>query len=158
MLRAAFNNRRVGPTERKKLISAIHAIGSSLQMPDDVRKDLQLKLTGKESCAAMTVGELSAVWGRLSSLAQDAGLAKRQRKRPGRDERLPEETVTQEQLELIEELFDAIEVRPSGLMMQLCRRACGKPWAQSRADGNRIIEMLKQMRDRGWRPTKEALT
>lgn len=156
-MRAAFNRQRVGPTDRKKLIAGIHAQASALQLPDDVRKDMQVKLVGKESCAAMTAGELRTVWSRLTALANDAGLAKPKRRRPGRDERQPEETVTREQLDAIEHLFADIDVCPSGLMMNLCRRACGKPWAQTRVDGNKIIEMLKALRSRNWRPTKGEL-
>lgn len=148
-----FDYGRLG---RAKLIQLIHVKANALGLSSDIRKELQLKMTGKESCADMNTRQLGQVCQHLGTLAKDAGLATPRRKgRPGRDERQPEETVTREQLDAIEHLFADIDVRPSGLMMNLCRRACGKPWAQTRADGNRIIEMLKSMRERNWRPTKE---
>ena len=149
-----------GPTERGKLIAGIHAQAHALQLDDDTRRDLQQQLVGKASTKDMTQPQLTKVWQRLTSLAKDAGLAGRagqaRRGRPGRDERLPDEPVTPEQLEKIEELFAAIEVQDSALRMQLCRRACGRPWAQTRAEGNKIIECLKSMHRRGWRPRKEG--
>lgn len=139
-----------GPTDRKKLIAGIHAQAHALQLDDDTRRDLQQQLVGKESTKDMTQPQLTKVWQRLTSLAKET----RASRRPGRDERLPDEPVTMEQLEKIEELFAAIEVQDSALRMQLCRRACRNPWAQTRAEGNKIVEMLKAMAARGWRPKK----
>lgn len=142
-----------GPTDRKKLIAGIHAQAHALKLDDDTRRDLQQQLVGTASTKDMTQSQLAKVWQRLTTLAEEAGVPHR---RPGRDERLPDEPVTMEQLEKIEDLFAAIEVRDSALRMQLCRRACGNPWAQTRAEGNKIIECLKSMHRRGWRPRKEG--
>lgn len=145
-----------GPTERGKLIAGIHAQAHALQLDNDTRRDLQQQLVGKASTKDMTQPQLMKVWQRLTALAKDAGLAGRagqaRRGRPGKDERLPDEPVTPEQLEKIETLFAAIEVWDSALRMQLCRRACGNPWAQTRAEGNKIVEMLKAMAARHWKP------
>ena len=147
-----------GPTDRKKLIAGIHAQAHALKLDDDTRRDLQQQLVGKSSTKDMTQSQLTKVWQRLTDLANESGLSPQssalspRSRRPGRDERLPDEPVTPEQLEKIKELFAAIDVQDSALRMQLCRRACRRPWAQTRAEGNQIIEMLKQMGARGWRP------
>jgi len=142
----AATSRRLGPTDRKKLIAAIHAQAHALGLSDDMRRDLQRQLVGIESAKDMTLAQLGTVWHRLTDLA------KQTKRRPGRDERLPDEPVTPEQLEKIEELFAAIEVQDSGLRMRLCIRACRHAWPQTRAEGNKIVEMLKAMAQRGWRP------
>jgi hypothetical protein len=144
------------------LIAGIHAQAHALQLDDETRREMQRQLVGLDSTKDMSLRQLTTVWQRLTDLARESGVSRftvhGSRRRSGRDERLPGEPVTMAQQEKIEELFAAIEVRDSGLRMQLCRRACRQPWPQTRAEGNQIIEMLKQMGARGWRPTRERLT
>lgn len=152
-MRAAFA-RRIGPTDRRKLISAIHAQAHALRLDDDARRDLQRNLVGVESSKDMSLVQLSTVWQRLTVLAQDAGLARpRLRKRPGRDERLPDDIVTEEQTEKIMALFDALGVAAVGqARMHFSRRVCGCTWPQTREQANKVIEALKAMQARGWKP------
>lgn len=160
MLRAAFKRDRVGPTDRRKLIAAIHAQATALQIPDDVRREMQQKLVGTESTKDMTVAQLSAVWQRLAVLGHDAGLARRARRRPGRDERQPMEPPTREQLDKIEHLYEDLHIKARPMVViALCRRVTkselapdGHPWPQTREEANKLIEALKAMRARGWRP------
>lgn len=160
MLRAAIRS-RVGPTDRRTLISAIHAQASTLHLADDIRREMQLKLVGVESTKDMTLAQLSTVWTRLATLAHDAGLAKpRARKRTGLDERLPMEPPTKEQLDKIEHLYEDLHIlRRPMIVMALCRRATkseqspdGHPWPQSREEANKLTEALKAMVVRGWQP------
>lgn len=160
MLRAAFKRDRTGPTERKKLIAAIHAQATSLQLPDDVRREMQQKLVGIESTKDMTLPQLSTVWNRLATLIHDAGLAKRKPRRPGRDERLPQEPPTREQLDKIEHLYEDLHIiRRPMVVMAICRRVTkseqapdGHPWPQTRHEANKLTEALKAMVARGWKP------
>lgn len=156
-MRAAFA-KRVGPTDRKKLIAGIHAQASALQLPDDVRKDMQLKLVGVTSTKDMTPTQLTTVWQRLTTLAKDAGLAKSRRKgRPGRDERQPDELVTTEQTQKISELFDLLGIAAVGqARMNFSRRTCGSTWPQTREQANKVIEGLKAMEARGWKARGSA--
>lgn len=157
-MRAAFA-KRVGPTDRKKLIAGIHAQASALQLDDDTRREMQQQLVGVASTKEMTVPQLSTIWQRLTVLANDAGLAKpRKKSRPGRDERQPAEPPTKEQLEKIVNLYADLEVRPSADMMHLARRITGHPWPQNRDEANKLIEGLKAMRARGWRARGAGLT
>lgn len=157
MLRAAVTRQRVGPTDRKKLISGIHAQASALQLDDDTRRAMQTQLVGVESTKNMNVAQLSTVWQRLTVLAKDAGLTRKRKKgRPGRDERQPAEPPTKEQLEKIEHLYADLNVRSSANMMQLARRITGHPWPQNRGEANKLIEGLKAMRARGWRARGSA--
>jgi hypothetical protein len=155
MLNAAFRA-RLGPTDRRKLISGIHAQAHALQLDDETRREMQLKLVGVESSKDMSLGQLSTVWTRLTALAKDAGLAGRagqaRRKRPGRDERQPAEPPTIEQLEYIRGLYDDLGVSTlSSDMMALSRRITGHAWPQNREEANKLIEGLKAMKARGWR-------
>ena len=82
-------------------------------------------------------------------------------KRTGRDERLPDEVVTIEQKRMIDALFADIEVQnpgrlPADWRTEFSKRQCRCVWPQSRADANKIVEALKKMRDRGWRPKEGA--
>ena len=151
MLNAAYRS-RLGPTDRKKLIAGIHAQAHALQLDDETRREMQQELVGTASTKDMSLGQLSTVWTRLTVLAKDAGLSTRH-KRPGRDERLPDELPTPEQSTKIEALYVALEIkhRPK-VVTALCRRITGHPWAQTRAEANRLIEGLKAMVQRGWRP------
>ena len=152
MLSAAFRS-RIGPTERKKLIAGIHAQAHALQLDDETRREMQQKLVGIESTKDMSLGQLSTVWTRLTQLARDAGLAKPMRRRPGRDERQPDELPTPEQSTKIEELYLALEIkRRPKVVIDLCRRTTGHSWPQTRAEANKLIEALKAMVARHWRP------
>ncbi len=152
MLKAAFNRQRVGPTERGKLIAGIHAQAHALRLTDDMRRDLQLKLVGVESTKDMSLAQLSTVWSRLTALADDAGL-KKPKRRPGRDERQPNELPTAEQCEKYRALYESLGIaqRPA-VVNALCARITGKPWPQTREQANKLIEGLKAMVARGWRP------
>lgn len=156
-MRAAFA-RRIGPTDRKKLIAGIHAQASALQLDDDTRRDMQQQLVGVASTKDMSMPQLSAIWQRLTGLANDAGLAKPKRRtsRPGRDERQPAEPPTTEQLDKIAHLYEHLGVHGAAAI-QLCRRMTrsiekreGFPWPQTREQANKVIEGLKAMEKRGW--------
>jgi len=152
MMRAAFKP-RLGPTDRRKLIAGIHAQAHALQLDDETRREMQLKLVGVASSKDMSLAQLSSVWTRLTALAQDAGLAKPKRRRPGRDERLPDDLPTPEQSRKIEDLYVALEIkhRPK-IVIDLCARVTGHSWPQTRAEANQLIEALKAMAARHWRP------
>jgi len=73
--------------------------------------------------------------------------------RSGRDERQPEELATVEQIRMIQHLFDDLQIAGVGLArMNFCRRVCKRPWPQTRSEANKVVEALKAMRARGWKP------
>lgn len=143
----------LGPTDRKKLIAGIHAQAHTLQLDDDTRREMQQQMVGVGSTKDMSLGQLSTVWSRLTALAHDAGMARHKRKRPGRDERQPDELPTKEQSAKIEALYVELDIkhRPK-VVIDLCRRTTGHSWPQTRAEANRLIEALKAMVARHWRP------
>ena len=58
---------------------------------------------------------------------------------------------------MIHHLFDDLGIVGVGLArMNFCRRVCQKPWPQTRAEANQIIEALKAMRARGWTARSSA--
>lgn len=162
-MRRAFNQTR--PLDRSAAIKAIHTLARDLKLDEDCRKTLQEKLVGVASCKDMTVTQLRAVHARLSVLANDAGLGRQgrveaalkraQKKRPGRDERLPEEPPTKEQLDKIQSLAEHVGY-VGVAYMQLCRRVTrradcrdGHPFPQTRGEANKVLECLKAMHARG---------
>lgn len=170
MVRRAFSD-HVVPATKADLIKAIHAMGRDLKLDDDTRKSLQAQLTGCESCKDMTPAQLRTVYSRLRVLSHDAGLGRRGRfdaarkreakRRPGRDERLPQEPPTKEQLDKIQHLCEHVGLHMGLPYQQLCRRTTkspecrdGHPFPQTRAEANKVIEALKAMERRGWTPTR----
>lgn len=156
MLRAAIRQREV-PGDRHGLIKAIHAMGRDLNLNDETRRELQWNLTGKESCKDMNLGELKQVYQRVSVLHDTMPPRLHPPKRRGRDERQPEELLSVEQNRMICHLFDDLSISGVGVArMNFSRRTCGSTWPQTRAQGNKVIEALKAMRDRGWKGRGEA--
>jgi len=156
MLRALAPRTEI-PTDWKRLVQLVHVKAHELALDTDTRRALQAQLVGKASCRDMTVPELQTVYRRLRVLSEEAGLGTRRHgRRAQRDERLPQEPITKEQLAKIEHLFDDLNIRSASMMMQLSRRACGHGWAQSRHEGNQVIEMLKALRARGWRASRQG--
>lgn len=157
--------------DRGQAIKAIHTLARDLKLDTDTRKSLQQQLVGVESCAAMTVTQLRTVHARLSVLANDAGLGrqgrfeaarKREKKRPGRDERKPLEPPTKEQLDKIQHLCEHVGLHGVAYM-QFCRRTTrsaeardGHPFPQSREEANKVVEALKAMDSRGWKARASA--
>ncbi len=144
--------------DRAALIKAIHAIARALAhygFDDATRRAWQAQQTGVASCKDMTLAQLQHVRRALELMADALPAAPRPSRR-GRDERLPAEPPTPEQLRKIEHLYDHLGVkqRPR-IVLALARRATGHPWPQTRAEANRLIEALKAMAARGWRPRAE---
>lgn len=140
--------------DRHRLLSAIHANANAMGMSKADRYDLQLELTGITSCSDMDLAQLQKVDRELRRL-QRILPPERSKRRPGRDERQPAEPPTREQMEKIQNLNSVI-----GLQLEqyrkLCMRILHHSWPQTREQANKIIEALKAMQRRGWKPTKEA--
>lgn len=158
-MRRAFRQQDLSlePKSANGYKAAIHILATSLGMAKDVRQDLQRNLTGYESCADMTLEQLRAVHHRLSALASMLPHAKpyvlKKSSRPGRDERLPEEPISAEQMEKIKHLAEAVNYQGPRLrsFSDWCKKTCGSPWPQTRAEANKVIEALKAMESRGWK-------
>lgn len=143
---------RTAPNDRQGLIRAIHAMGRDLNLNDETRKELQWNLTGVESCKDMTLVQLKQVYQRVSVLHDTMPPRLHPPKRRGRDERQPEELLSVEQSRMICHLFDDLSISGVGVArMNFCRRVSGSTWPQTRAQGNKVIEALKAMRERGWK-------
>jgi len=142
-----------GPPDRHRLLAAIHATATAMGLSKPDRYDLQLELTGITSCSDMDLAQLQQVdreLRRLQRMLPPEG----SKRRTGRDERRPAEPPTPEQLELIQNLSKLL-----GLALEqyrkLCMRILHHSWPQTRAEANQVIEAMKAMQRRGWKP-KEA--
>ena len=168
--------------QRKWLLGKIHDVAKRLGMDDPSRRDFQMELVGENSCRDMSNHQLKKV---LYALTHQSGAEIRQAamtavaarsmtplgslvegakqyilRRSGRDERLPDEVVTIEQTRMIEHLFADLETLNPGLARTwrtaFCKRQCGRVWPQTRHQANQLIEALKSMRARGWRPKERG--
>lgn len=142
--------------DRRKLIQLIHVKAQEIRLADEARREMQERLVGKQSCSGMTDLELRTVLSTIMTMVT-AMPPHHFSKRYGRDERKPEESVTKEQLDLIRNLSAVL-----GLQLEQYRRLCLRiahhSWPQTRAEANKVIEAMKAMQRRGWRPrpTEEA--
>jgi hypothetical protein len=173
--------------QRKWLLGKIHDVAKRLGMDEPTRRDFQMDLVGENSCRDMTHQQLKKVlWALTHKSGADLRAAAAIRRggpacppmtpigdvvgkakeyilrRTGRDERMPDEPVTIEQKRMIDALFQDIEVQNPGRLpgtwrTAFCKRQCRCVWPQTRAQANKIIEALKAMRARGWKP-KPALS
>jgi hypothetical protein len=164
--------------QRRWLQGKIHDVAKRLGMPEQDRRDFMMDLVGENSCRDMTHPQLKKVLWALTHKTDRSpshrpvtamtpiGEVVRKTtdyilKRSGRDERLPDEISTIEQTRMIEHLFADIETMnpdrlPRTWRTGFCKRQCGRVWPQTRAQANKIIEALKSMRDRGWKPKEAA--
>jgi hypothetical protein len=153
MLRQLGNRRSGHAGDRKALIRVIHTIAGQLAphgFDEEARRAMQRQLTGQDSCRDMDLAQLQKVCRTMQVMA-DALPHATTRRRDRRDERLPGEAPTREQLELIEHLRAHVGLHASELWMNLCRRILKHPWPQSREEASKIIEALKAMEARGWK-------
>lgn len=138
-----------------KLKAAIHARATVLAMDEETRRGLQERITGKASCKDMDEGELRRVLWTMNQVGGTRATGAKGATRSGRDERQPEELASIEQTRMISHLFDDLKISGVGLArMNFCRRVCGSSWPQTRSQANKVIEGLKAMRARGWKPQK----
>jgi hypothetical protein len=166
----SYRGERPAYDKRKWLLGKIHSVAKRRGISDQDRRNIQIAVTGRWSCRDMDEHQLVAV---LQALQGDEGRAASgaatkpltpigealpyvlRNARHGRDERRPDEPATVEQLHMIEHLWADLGIHASEARLGLSRRICGHPWAQTRAEANKLIEGLKAMRDRGWK-AKEA--
>lgn len=78
------------------------------------------------------------------------------RRRPGLDERLPNDLVTKAMSSKIKELLVSLGYDENTGILDarvIIKKQCGQAWPQTREQGNKVIEGLKAMLKRGWKAT-----
>jgi len=103
-----------------------------------------------ESAKDLDVRGVEAVLKRFREL----GFRRRSR-RQRRDDGLPGELPTSEQMKKIRHLFEDLGWHETERRQGFAKRQCnGHPWPQDRAEANQLIEALKAMVRRGYRERK----
>lgn len=128
---------------------------------------LVLNVTGKDSLTLLDNDELNAVFERMGYTSnRRLGATHHAARRRGREaverkawgagpKRNPGgggDPITVDQQRLIGELCDQMEM-PVAVRQAVSERVCKTPWPQTNRDGQKLIEALRAMSRRGWKPT-----
>lgn len=120
----------------------LHVAKSQLRLTDDQYRAVLLDQGGVESSIDLDNAGYDKVIKRFVEL----GFINTTPKRWSRSR--PSEPVTPDQQKLIEELYGQLGWDATARRAGFSKRCCGKPWPQSRADANKVIEGLKAILQR----------
>lgn len=136
----SYGNKKQALT--KKQIALLHVAKSRLGLQEgDYRAILSL-YGGAESAKDLTLGGFERVMRHLQQLGFDAPAYHPPRRSAVRNAGA---VVEPPQAYKIEQLFADLGIDTAERRQGLCRRVIKKPWAQTRADANKVIECLKAM-------------
>lgn len=127
----------------------LHVAKAQLGLDDDIYRDILEQETGVRSSTKLNNKTFSKVMLRFETL----GFKSRRYKPPSRKSRenKPDEIVTPGMQKFIEDLYNKLGWQDSKRRIGFNRRQIKKPWPQSRAEANKVIEGLKAMIRRGYK-------
>lgn len=135
------------------LKAKIHIAKQQLGLSDGIYRDILFSLFKAESCLELTPRQADQLLKHFKSL----GWRQKRRRKPRIH--APMELPTPEQLRHLKFLYEELGWMDPRRQMGFNERMCGKPWPQTRAEANKIIEALKKMKQRGYTervPRKEG--
>lgn len=126
-------------TNRQKRL--LHAAARWLGLDEDTYREILRQEAGVETSLALDQKGLDRVLRRFEQLGfKPSGRAGRRR-----HVHFPGELPTPDQLALIEHLYEDLGWWDRRRQIGFNRRACGRPWPQTREEANKVIEGLKAM-------------
>lgn len=124
----------------------LHVAKTELRLDDDDYRALLYAEAGVESSKDLDLQGFERVLARFEQL----GFRVKRRAPHGRaHNRDPHALVTPAQLKKLGDLYQELAWAPNR-QVGFNRRVCGRPWPQTRADANKVIEALKKMLARGY--------
>ncbi len=118
----------------------IHVAKNELGLDDDLYREIMKQEAGVTSSSRLTDVTFEKVMSRFKKMGFK--IKRERKKHQRRDERKPDAVITVETTELIKMLYEELgwdQKRRIGFN----RRQTGKPWPQTRAEGNKVVEGLK---------------
>ena len=135
------------------LKAKIHIAKQHLKLADDLYRDILYSLFKVESCVDLNTRQADELLKHFKSLGW------KQKRNKRRRVHAPLELPTPDQLRHLKYLYEDLGWTDPRRQMGFNERMCGKPWPQTRAEANRIIEAIKKMKSRGYServPRKEG--
>lgn len=126
------------------LKAKIHIAKQQLKLSDEIYRDILFSLFKVESCVDLTSRQADQLLKHFKTLGW------RQKKRKKARIHAPLELPTLEQLRHLKYLYEELDWTEQQRQMGFNKRMCGKPWPQTRAEANKIIEAIKKMKTRGY--------
>lgn len=124
----------------------LHVAKTELRLDDDDYRALLYAEAGVESSKDLDLQGFERVLARFEQL----GFRVKRRAPHGRARnRDPHALVTPAQLKKLGDLYQELGWEKNR-QVGFNRRVCGRPWPQTRADANKVIEALKKMLARGY--------
>lgn len=127
--------------EKKALL---HVAKAELGLEDDVYREILRQESGVESARDLSEEGFERVLKRFQKLGFRVRRGGRRPARP-REQKDGGALVGQQQLSLIRHLYEDLGWVDLRRQIGFNRRVCGRPWPQTRAEANKVIEGLKAM-------------
>ncbi|MDI3547907.1 MAG: hypothetical protein PWR10_1559 [Halanaerobiales bacterium] len=132
-------------SNKKKAL--LHVAKNQLGLDDDLYREILYQEAGVKSSTKLSDKGFKKVMRRFEKLGFKSKPKKPKRKR----ENKPHGVITPGMQDLINELYNKLGWDDSKRQIGFNRRQIGKPWPQTRAEANKIIEALKAMVRRGYK-------
>lgn len=133
--------------EQKKLL---HVAARELGMDEDMYREILRQEAGVQSSKDLTKQGFDKVMRRFKKLGFKKTGKPYSRPNPPVSN-APDALVTEGLMYKIQMLYREIGFRDKKRQMGFNQRVCKKPWPQTRAEANQIIEALKKMAARGYK-------
>ena len=134
-------------SNKKKAL--LHVAKNELDLDDDLYREILYQEARVKSSTKLSERGFQKVMKRFETLGFKSTNYRPPRRR--KRENKPGEIVTPGMQGFIDELYDKLDWDDSKRRIGFNRRQIGKPWPQTRAEANKIIEGLKAMIRRGYK-------
>jgi hypothetical protein len=127
----------------KEWMAVIHVAKSKLGLSDDEYRDALERATRKRSASKLTEPECRLAMAEFERMGfKTTSRPKPEKVVAGSDADAP---VTQRQMAKMLTLYEKLGMDEAERRRGFARRQCGKPWPQTRADAQKVIEGLRAM-------------
>lgn len=133
-------------------LALVHVAKRELALGDEEYRAILMEEAGVNSASQLRPEGVDAVMRRFQAmgfvkLARPKGAKKRPRPALG-----PGEPPTDAQQEKLRTLWAELKVTNPARQQAICKRQTGHPWPQTWEEASTLIDTLRSMATRGWRP------
>lgn len=131
---------------KKKAV--LHVAKSQLGLDDDLYRDILEQEAGVRTSKRLNNHKFKKVMNRFEKMGFRSSNYKKPKKRKRKN--IPDAMLSPEMQGFIDKLYNKLGWEEHKRRVGFNRRQIGKPWPQTRAEANKIIEGLKAMIKRGY--------